>query len=75
MSHENGLSGNLAFCFRSKYTLRFTGREKLMAENRWKETDKNRELNAFNHGVLIKRNLLQVMSESPPHSCGNLHYL
>ena len=25
-----------------------------MAENRWKETDKDRVLNAFNHGVLIK---------------------
>jgi hypothetical protein len=46
-----------------------------MAENHWKETDKDRVLKAFNHGVLIKRNLLQVMSEFLPHSCGNLHYL
>jgi hypothetical protein len=72
MSPENGLSGHLvAFCFRSKYTLRFKAREKILAENRWKETDKDRVLNAFNHGVLIKRNLLQVMSEFIPQSCGN----
>lgn len=75
MSHENGPSGNLAFHFRSKHALRFTAREKLMAENRWKETDKDRVLNTFNHSVLIKRNLLQFMSEFVPHYCANLHYL
>jgi hypothetical protein len=75
MTHENGPSGNLAFCFRSKYTLCLTAREKLMAENRWKVTDKDRVLNDFNYGVLIKINLLQVLSEFLPHSCTNLHYL
>lgn len=64
-----------ALCFRLKYMLRLTAREKLIAENRWKETVKDRRLNAFNYGVSIKRNLLQVMPEFLPHSGGNLHYL
>jgi len=55
--------------------LRLTAREKLIAENRWKETVKDRRLNVFNYGVSIKRNLLQVMPEFLPHSGGNLHYL
>jgi hypothetical protein len=35
----------------------------------------DRVLNVFNHGGLIKRNLLEVTSEFLPHSRGNLHYL